>query len=273
MERELLFLWVALVGYVLAGSFALIVSVMGRRLGVAVLFFLLLALLFHGLSLGFRWDRLGHGPFINQFEIISSNLWSLTLFYSLIYWRVPALRSLATVVLPVLFILLGWLLVVDPLNSEYPPTYHTVWLSVHIGFGKVFLGAALLAAALGVVILARAMAIGMGLSPLWPALPQDAILDAVGYRFLAVAFIFDTLMIVAGAIWAQDAWGRYWNWDTLEVWSLINWLLVTLALHLRPTFQISPRVGGVVGILVFVVAFVNFFGIPFISRSTHPGVF
>ncbi|MBF0126987.1 MAG: cytochrome c biogenesis protein CcsA [Magnetococcales bacterium] len=273
MEKELAVMWLGLVAYVLAGSCAVILSLLGRRLGWAVLAMMLSGLVLHGFSLGLRWERLGHGPFVNQFEIISSNLWSLTLVYGVVYWRIPGLRTLASVVLPTLFILMGWLLVVDPLNSEYPPTYNTVWLYVHIGFGKVFLGAALVAAALGVVVLLRALAGGLVGRPLFSALPVDDTLDEVGYRFLALAFVFDTLMIVAGAIWAQDAWGRYWSWDPLEVWSLINWLLVTLALHLRPTFDISPRVGGVVGISVFVVAFVNFFGVPFLSRTMHQGVF
>ena len=185
------------------------------------------------------------------------------------------LRPLSSVVLPALFILMGWLLVVDPANSEYPSTYHTVWLYVHIGFGKIFMGAALLAAALGVVVLLRATAERLlSLSaPLFSRLPTDDVLDAFGYRFIAIAFVFDTLMIVAGAIWAQDAWGRYWNWDTLEVWSLINWLLVALALHVRPTFHVSPRVSALLGIGVFLVAFVNFFGVPFLSRAAHQGVF
>ncbi|MEO5331424.1 MAG: cytochrome c biogenesis protein CcsA [Magnetococcus sp. YQC-5] len=273
MEQEIFLLWMALVVYVLAGTFSMIMTLLDRPLGGALLAMMLGGLMLHGISLGLRWERLGHGPFINQFEIISSNLWSLTLFFCLVYWRVVAIRKLASVVLPILFVLIGWILVVDPLNSEYPPTYNTVWLYIHIGLGKVFLGAALVAAALGVVILLRAIGGWMMGRTLFAVLPGDASLDELGYRLLAIAFVFDTLMIVAGAIWAQDAWGRYWNWDPLEVWSLVNWLLVTMALHLRPTFHISARVGAVVGILVFVVAFINFFGVPFLSQTTHRGVF
>ncbi|MBF0295648.1 MAG: cytochrome c biogenesis protein CcsA [Magnetococcales bacterium] len=270
MEVEILCMWLGLTAYVMAGSFALIMGLVGRRgPGMGVLAMLVAGLLLHGAALGMRWERLGHGPFVNQFEILSSNLWSLTLVYAVVYWRLPRLRPLAMVVLPLLFIMGGWLLVVDPFHSEYPATYHTIWLYVHIGFGKVFLGAALVAAALGVVVLARMMA---GSAP-FAALPCDDALDGLAYRFMAVAFVFDTLMILAGAIWAQDAWGSYWSWDTLEVWSLINWLLIALALHLRPTLHISPRVGAVIGILVFGVAFVNFFGVPFLSRTMHRGVF
>lgn len=275
MERELLVLWLALVVYVLAGSFSLIVSILGRPMGRSLLVMMWLAILLHGVSLGMRWERLGHGPFINLFEVISGNLWSLALVFCLVYWRMPVLRPLSSVVLPALFILMGWLLVVDPANSEYPSTYHTVWLYVHIGFGRIFMGAALLAAALGVVILLRAAAGGLFSRsvPLFIKLPTDDVLDGFGYRFMAIAFVFDTLMIVAGAIWAQDAWGRYWNWDILEVWSLMNWLLIALALHVRPTFHVSPRISAWLGIGVFLVAFLNFFGIPFLSKATHQGIF
>lgn len=274
MEREIAVLWMALVVYVLAGTYAVIMSLMGRRLGHFVGWLMILGLVVHGFSLGLRWERLGHGPFINLFEIISSNLWSLMLVFCVVYWRMATLRSLASVVLPTMFILMGWILVVDPTDSQYPPTYNTVWLYIHIGFGKVFLGAAMLAATLGCVILLRDFAGEKGvLEPLLTLFPQDRVLDELGYRFVAIAFVFDTLMLIAGAIWAQAAWGRYWDWDPLEVWSLINWLLLTLALHLRPTFQISPRVSAVVGISVFLVAFVNFFGVPFFSLATHRGVY
>ena len=79
------------------------------------------------------------------------------------------------------------------------------------------------------------------------------------------------IMVVAGALWAQNAWGRYWNWDPLEVWSLMTWLSIAIALHLRVTRKPSPAVGALICIGVFVLAFLTFFGVPFISTAVHKG--
>ena len=78
-------------------------------------------------------------------------------------------------------------------------------------------------------------------------------------------------MLIAGAIWAQDAWGRYWAWDPLETWSFITWLLLALALHVRVTFKPTPVRTAWMVMVVFVMAFLTFFGVPFISESTHKG--
>src|SRR5512143_2629296 len=125
MLPELQTLWTAIVLYVLAGSTAIVGVVLGRRPEKTVLALLLAGLALHTLSLGLRWDRLGHGPFLNMFEILSSNVWSLLLVFSVAYWRVPALRPSAAVVMPILFIMMGWLMLTHPGEGHFPPTYHT----------------------------------------------------------------------------------------------------------------------------------------------------
>lgn len=262
-------LWVALVAYVLAGSGAVIAGVLRRRWEGGVLALLVIALLTLTLSIGLRWQRLGHGPFITMFEILLSNLWSLSLVYLLAYWRIRPLRPSAAVVLPLLFLIMGWILVVDPADSALPPTYHTVWLWVHVGFGKVFLGSTLVALGLAGVILSRRRAFGRR----WFArMPPDAALDELAYRFMALGLVFDSLMLIAGAIWAQDAWGRYWAWDPLETWSFVTWLLLALAIHIRLTYKPSPTVSSLMVAVVFAVGFVTFIGIPFITPAPHKGV-
>lgn len=269
LEPETLFLWSAMGAYFLAGLLA-VVSVLFRvRADRGVGPVLALGLLLHALSLGWRWQRLGHGPFISMHEIISSNLWSLLLFFLLVHLRFRPVRPMAALVLPVMFIMMGWLLVIHPGDAPLPPTYDTLWLYVHVVLGKIFLGAALIATALGMVVLLRRWAFA---AAWFQELPGDGALDDLAYRFLILALIFDTLMLVAGAIWAQDAWGRYWSWDPLEVWSLANWLLIALALHLRPLMTLSPRVNAWVSLSVFVVAYLNFFGVPFLSVVPHRGI-
>ncbi|MDH5573648.1 MAG: cytochrome c biogenesis protein CcsA, partial [Gammaproteobacteria bacterium] len=177
------------------------------------------------------------------------------------------IRPIAAVVLPIMFIMMGWLLVSDSVAGHLPPTYDTTWLIFHILFGKVFLGAVLVALGISGVILLRRFRLGGKFS----SLPDDRKLDELAYRFMALGFIFQTLMLIAGAIWAQDAWGRYWAWDPLETWSFVNWIILAFALHLRVTYKPSPVRGAVLIYVVFIIAFLNFFGVPFISEVPHQG--
>ena len=103
------------------------------------------------------------------------------------------------------------------------------------------------------------------------ALPPDRRLDELAHRFAAYAFVFDTLMLIVGAAWAQDAWGRYWAWDPLETWAFLTWLALAAALHARATLRPAPVRFGVHLAIVFALAFLTFFGVPFISTVPHQG--
>lgn len=268
MIHELQLLWTALVAYTFAGCLAVIGVVMGKRPERTVLALMAGGLALHLASIVLRWTRLGHGPFITMFEILSSNLFSLLLVFLIAYWRIKPIRPVAAIVMPLLFIMMGWLLMTNPGEGHLPPTYHTVWLYIHVGLGKVFLGAVLVAVGIAGVVLLRDMGIGVAR---FARLPETARLDDLAYRFMALGLIFETLMLVAGAIWAQDAWGRYWAWDPLETWAFVTWLTLAFALHLRFTLKVKPRTGATMILVVFALAFLTFFGVPFISQAPHKG--
>lgn len=218
------------------------------------------------IGLAQRWLRLGHGPFLNLFEILASSLASLG---AVLCWagrRSAVLRRCQPVALGLLSLLAAWLLVVPPVDSHLPPTYQTPVLWFHVGLGKVFLGVAL--AALGV---AGALLLRPRLAQRFAGLPDDAVLDALAWRLMAVALLFETLMLVAGAVWAQDAWGRWWAWDPLETWAFLTWLALVAALHARRTWAVAPRWGAWLIVAVFMLAFFTFFGVPFVSTAPHKG--
>lgn len=268
MILELQTLWTALVLYVLAGSLAIFGVVLKRRPERAVLGLLVSGLALHTAAIALRWQRLDHGPFLTMFEILLSNVWSMLVIYALAYWRVSALRPSAAVVMPIMFVMMGWLLMTNPGEGHMPPTYHTVWLYIHIGFGKVFLGALLVAVGISGIILLRGSRTA---SERFARMPDDARLNELSFRFLAISLIFETLMLIAGAIWAQDAWGRYWAWDPLETWAFLTWLSLVLTMHARLAYKVPPRAAAMMVITVFVFAFLTFFGVPFISPVAHQG--
>lgn len=265
---ELAWLWAAFAAYVAAGVAAFRAAARGRVPGRAVAALLAGGLALHAVAIGLRWARLGHGPFITMFEVLSSNIWSLTLVYALAYWRVGAVRPAAAFVLPVLFVMMGWLAASAPVDGHLPPTYRTVWLWVHVGLGKVFLGAVLVAVGLSGVVLARALQPARGR---FATLPDSTRLERLAFRFMVVGFLFETLMLIAGAIWAQDAWGRYWAWDPLETWAFATWLSLAFYIHLRATRPLPPPAAALAIVGVFALAFLTFFGVPFVSTAPHKG--
>tara|TARA_R110001583_G_scaffold134394_1_gene286079 strand:+ start:8958 stop:9800 length:843 start_codon:yes stop_codon:yes gene_type:complete len=268
-NNELFFLWSALVFYVCSGSLAITTIIVWRNIPKFVPYLTCLGFTLHTLAIALRWYRLDHGPFVTMFEILSSNIWSFTLVWLFIYWKIKEVRFALVIALPILFMMMAWMLLAQVDAPVFPATYQTIWLYIHVGFGKVFLAFFYIAVALSILILLRQFK----KCRTWlNILPANQNLALLSFRFVAIGLIFETLMLIAGAIWAQDAWGRYWAWDSLETWSFISWLLVALLLHARVTWKIKPEISSIMIIIVFIIAFITFFGVPFISMTPHRGV-
>jgi ABC-type transport system involved in cytochrome c biogenesis permease subunit len=203
-----------------------------------------------------------------MYEILVSSLFGLGLVYGLAHWRFRDIRSGAPVALGVLTLLLLWTAVVQRDSLPLPPTYETPWLWVHVAAGKLFLGACLVAVSLAALVLLP----GAWRAPflaVWPVQTQR--LDELVWRWLTLAFVFHSAMLVAGAVWAQDAWGRYWDWDPLETWAFTTWLVMAGGLHAKAALRVRARTASAIVVVTFVLAFLTFFGVPFISLAPHQG--
>jgi len=215
-----------------------------------------------------RWLRLEYGPFLTLFEVLISNLFSLGFLLAFVFWRFPTARSAAPLALGMLALLGVWALVSPDRASKLPATYQNPWLWVHVGAGKLFLASCFVATGLAARLLVSARADSQGLVGRrgWPAAANE-----MAWQFLALAFVLHSFMLIAGAVWAQDAWGRYWDWDPLETWAFTTWLAMAVALHSRVTYDLRPSLGWWMMVAVFVLAFLTFFGVPFLSQSPHKG--
>jgi ABC-type transport system involved in cytochrome c biogenesis permease subunit len=220
-------------------------------------------LLSHSFSIAMRWERIDHGPFINLYEILSSNLWSLQLAFILFVILARQHRSMVRYLIPLLAMLMIWLLITTPKDTYLPATYDTIWLYFHVFSGKFFLSLLMLASGMAMFEYAQSKFIDGNISTLAAG--------SLSYRLLAFAFCFESLMLLFGAIWAQDAWGRYWAWDPLETWAFITWLSVIFVLHWRLSYS-RNRVYAVLVAGCFVLAFLTFFGVPFVSTAPHQGM-
>ncbi|MGD8569315.1 MAG: cytochrome c biogenesis protein CcsA [Gammaproteobacteria bacterium] len=278
MVAELPWLWSGLGAYFVATLIA-IYGVAPRYAGMPiikaknheyiVLGFLVLGVMLLAIAISARWMRIGHGPWISLFELLMSQLWSLGLIFMLLYWRLPGLRPSAVIVLPVMWILGSWVLTLEPNASHFPATYYNTWKWVHVGLGKIFLALLLAAVGLAGVLILRQTQRGK----IWfRSMPSDAIVDRFAWRFMMLALVFDSLMLIAGAVWAQDAWGRYWAWDALETSAFLTWLFLAIGLHVRLSYRVPPLVSGLIIIGIFVMAFATYFGTPYLSPAAHKGM-
>ncbi len=230
---------------------------------------IVLGVLLLTVAIAVRWIRIGHGPWINLFELLMSQVWSLGLIFAVLYWKLPGLRPSTVIVMPVMWILGSWVLLLEPSISHFPATYYNVWKWSHVGLGKIFLALLLAGVGLGGVMILRTTARGK----IWfRTMPVDAVIDKLAWRMMMLALVFDSLMLIAGAVWAQDAWGRYWAWDSLETSAFLTWVFLAIGLHIRLTYKIKPWVSGAIIIGVFIMAFSTYFGIPYISPSAHKGM-
>ncbi|HEX9124097.1 MAG TPA: c-type cytochrome biogenesis protein CcsB [Actinomycetota bacterium] len=90
-------------------------------------------------------------------------------------------------------------------------------------------------------------------------LPAAAVLDRIAYRTIAFAFPIWTFAVIAGAIWAENAWGRYWGWDPKETWSFITWVVFAGYLHARATSGWRGRRAAVIAMVGFVSLLVTYY--------------
>lgn len=210
------------------------------------------------LSLGLRWAAAGQGPFLTLYEVVASNLFSIGLVFAAAMRASPVARESAAPVLVVLSVLGVWAVTLPRDVVPLPPTFDSPWLWLHVLSGKVFLGLCLVAAAVGVRLA------GHG---------SDERLREALWRFAGLALAFDAAMLLAGALWARSAWGRYWNWDPVETWALITFLALAALMHARSAVRLQPWVAGAWMAGIFVLALLTFLGVPFLSHAPHKGVF
>ena len=117
-----------------------------------------------------------------------------------------------------------------------PPALQSAWLVVHVFVAAIGTGFLALGAALSIAQLMQARREASGKGPRFLAtLPDAERLETLAYRLIVVGFVFWTFTLIAGAIWAERAWGRYWGWDTKEVWTFIIWVLFAGYIHARAT--------------------------------------
>jgi len=115
--------------------------------------------------------------------------------------------------------------------------------------------------------LAATIATTETLSPQRLSLAQT--LDNISYRIIGLGFPLLTIGIIAGGVWANEAWGTYWSWDPKETWALITWLVFAAYLHARITKGWQGRRPAILAAAGFVVVWVCYLGVNLLGKGLH----
>ncbi len=239
-----------------------------------------LALLLHLGSVLLRGLAVQHPPWGNMFEFSTAGSAVVTLvFLASLRWR--DLRYLGTFVIgPVLLTLGLAITVLYTAAAQLAPSLKSYWLAIHVSVA--FIASALFTIAFSATVLylvqdvrerRRAAGQPVGLS-FMEALPSSRELDQAAYRLHAVAFPLWTFTLVAGSIWAENAWGRYWGWDPKEVWTFVIWVVYAGYLHARATRGWEGRKASVLALVGYACVLFNFLvvNILFVGMHSYAGV-
>jgi cytochrome c-type biogenesis protein CcsB len=183
-------------------------------------------------------------PWGNMYEFSSATALSVVLIFLVLVVTGRVDRGLGAFLMVPVVLYLGLAgTVLYTAAGPLVPALDSYWIKIHVFAAVLASGAFLLSGVVALLYLLRSRfdeQVGAGRSPRFPvsaasALPTAPSLDRVTYAVIAFAFPIWTFAIIAGAIWAEAAWGRYWGWDPKETWSFITWVLYAGYLHARAT--------------------------------------
>ncbi|GAA2231230.1 MULTISPECIES: c-type cytochrome biogenesis protein CcsB [Kitasatospora] len=251
----------------LVGRMAVSLTVLGALLHAG-------AVVSRGLSV-MRW------PWGNMYEFSCAFGLTMVLAYLGLLVAKKKARWLGLPVMLAVLLTLGLAVSVLYTDSEQlVPALHSYWLAIHVSTAIIcggFLYAAFVTTLLylGKDRYDQRAAEGLTTGPLgtpasvWQRLPAASSLDRLSYRINAMVFPLWTFTIIAGAIWAEAAWGKYWEWDPKETWSFITWVAYAAYLHARATAGWKGRKAAYLALLAFSFYLFNFYGVNIFITGKH----
>ena len=193
--------------------------------------------------------------------------------YTVLAVRAPVLRHMGAFVLaPVVLALVGIGLFLYAPAAPLVAALRSSWLAIHVtsailGFGIFFVSG--IASVLYLVRVRFDARGDGGTTSLLSRLPSAAALDRVAHRTAVFGFPIWTFAVIAGAIWAESAWGRFWGWDPKETVAFVAWVVYAAYLHARTTAGWRGRPAAWVNVLGLAVMIFNLLFVNLVSTGLH----
>lgn len=225
----------------------------------------------HTIALVLRTIEAGRAPLSNQFEFANVFAWGIVLCYLFIEFRYKSkFQVFGAFVMPFALLIIGYASTLPKDIRPLMPALQSWWLKLHVGTAIFSYGAFAVACGLALMYLYRSYSEEKGkLGIVVQKFPELTILDDFIYKTIAFGFLFLTLCILTGAIWAEQAWGRYWGWDPKETWSLVTWLVYAIYLHARFTRGWGGRKAAWFAVFGFACVLFTYIGVNVFLPGLH----
>ena len=247
-----------------------------------------------------RWIVAGYFPLSNLYESLLFLTWTLLTIY-LYFENKTKSKLMGAVLIPVALLITGFAnLTLSPdmqKASPLVPALQSNWLMMHVSMMMLSYATLIMGSLLCILflVISKYQDIDLRLVdesslPLYNVMldyyeaklfsPSDEIaelgklkllqsLDNWSYRIIGLGFPFLTIGIIAGGVWANEAWGSYWSWDPKETWALITWIVFATYLHSRITKGWEGRKTAILGGLGFFVIWICYLGVNFLGKGLH----
>ena len=198
-------------------------------------------------------------PLSNQFEFATAFAWGIAVMLIVMQTKFKA-QWIRAAAMPMVFLVLSYAALQPKEITELMPALRSAWFGLHIG-SAVFSYAAFVLAGCGGVRWLLLEKKGKG-----ETLGQ---IDFLCYRLVALGFLLLTVVILSGAIWAEQAWSAFWTWDPKETWALITWILYAIYLHLRLRKKLGGKVMAWFVVIAVPVVLFTFVGVNTLLPGLH----
>ncbi len=208
---------------------------------------------------------IGHAPLSNMYESLVFFAWTIGIIY-LVVEQTYKNRTIGAFATPLAFMAIAYASLSPNISDRIQPLIPALksnWLIAHVV--TCFIRYAAFAIAFGVSLIYLFMQRKTGdkksKTGLFIHCPDSGILDELTHQMVTLGFLFLTIGIITGAVWANSAWGSYWSWDPKETWSLITWFVYATFLHARMMRGWSGKRIAYLSILGFMAVIFTYFGV------------
>lgn len=247
-----------------------------------------------------RWIVAGYFPLSNLYESLLFLTWSLLTIYLYLEYKTKS-KLIGAILIPVALLINGFAnLTLSPdmqKASPLVPALQSNWLMMHVSMMMVSYATLIMGSLLCILFLVISKYQDVNLKlidetslPLYNVMldyyeakvfsSSEEVselgklkllqsLDNWSYRIIGLGFPFLTIGIIAGGVWANEAWGSYWSWDPKETWALITWIVFATYLHARITKGWEGKKTAVLGGLGFFVIWICYLGVNFLGKGLH----
>jgi len=247
-----------------------------------------------------RWIISGYFPLSNLYESLLFLTWTLLTIYLYIEFKTKS-KLIGATLIPVTLLINGFANLKLPLEmqkaSPLVPALQSNWLMMHVSMMMLSYGTLIIGSLLSLLFLVISKGQEINLKPInnaylsfsniigtyyekqdrqllieYESLGKQKLLyslDNWSYRVIGLGFPFLTIGIIAGGVWANEAWGSYWSWDPKETWALITWIVFASYLHSRLTKGWEGKKTAILGSLGFIVIWICYLGVNFLGKGLH----